>query len=272
MAEWLCNGLQNRLHRFNSGPGLHFHLSFPPQGIPPLPISVKLKGFLDAATLPGIALGSTMMGFSTIAKEAGFDFSMTLITTLSVWGMPGQVAFVSLYAGGASIFLMFVAVALANMRMLLMVITGADILRLKEQGLPLWKRIMLMHFLAITSWTQINVKQSVYSPPQLLSYYISFTLTIFAFGALGTSVGYFLDELIEPDILRLIIYITPLYILLLLMKSRQTIYRYAAIWGGALCPFFYIYLGDWAIFASGLAGGTMAFFIQQLYLRVKLSR
>ena len=23
MAEWLCSGLQNRVHRFNSGPGLH---------------------------------------------------------------------------------------------------------------------------------------------------------------------------------------------------------------------------------------------------------
>ena len=23
VAEWLCSGLQNRLHRFNSGPGLH---------------------------------------------------------------------------------------------------------------------------------------------------------------------------------------------------------------------------------------------------------
>ena len=23
VAEWLCSGLQNRVHRFNSGPGLH---------------------------------------------------------------------------------------------------------------------------------------------------------------------------------------------------------------------------------------------------------
>ena len=131
-------------------------------------ISVSL-GMLDAANVPGIALGSTMMGFAAIARESGFDFWMTFFTSLGVWGMPGQVAFVSLYASGASIFLMFVAAALANMRMMLMVISGSDILRLSESGLPLWKRILMMHLLAITSWAQISHKQNQYSPPIYVS-------------------------------------------------------------------------------------------------------
>ena len=78
---------------------------------------IAKRGALDALALPALALGSTMMGFGAIAREAGFDFWMTTLTTLSVWGMPGQVAFVSLYATGSSMFLMVVAVALANMRM-----------------------------------------------------------------------------------------------------------------------------------------------------------
>ncbi len=28
MAEWLCSGLQNRVHRFNSGSGLHLLENF----------------------------------------------------------------------------------------------------------------------------------------------------------------------------------------------------------------------------------------------------
>ena len=51
-----------------------------------------------------------------------FYFEHVLITTLTVWGMPGQVALVSLYASGASLTVIFLAVALANMRMMLMVI------------------------------------------------------------------------------------------------------------------------------------------------------
>ena len=114
------------------------------------------RGAVDAVNIPGFALGSTMTGFAVIAKEAGFDFWMIVATTASVWGLPGQVAFASLYATGASLMLIFVAVALANMRMMLMVVSGADILHLRERNLPLWRRVLMMHFLAITSWVQIG--------------------------------------------------------------------------------------------------------------------
>ena len=77
-----------------------------------LPIIDKnfyIKGILNAINVPGFALGSTMIGFSVIAKEAGFDIWMVLATTASVWGMPGQIAFASLYAVGSSLVLIFIA-------------------------------------------------------------------------------------------------------------------------------------------------------------------
>ena len=103
-----------------------------------------------------------MLGFGAIAREAGFDFWMTTFTTLSVWGMPGQIAFVGLYATGSSMFLMVVAVALANMRMMLMVISGADMLKLKQHNLTFFQRVFIMHFMAITNWAQLSYKQSTY--------------------------------------------------------------------------------------------------------------
>ena len=232
------------------------------------PGRARIAGVLDAANVPGIALGCTMMGFAAIAKESGFDFWMTFFTSLSVWGMPGQVAFVSLYATGASLFLMFVAVALANMRMMLMVISGADILRLKEASLPLWKRVLMMHLLAITSWAQISYKQKEYAPAILRIYYMAFSITIFVCGMAGTSIGYFLNDLMPPEILRLVIFITPIYILLLLMNAQQTVNQMAAALGGAACPFLYLSAGDWAILLSGIIGGSVA--LALFYLRKKL--
>ena len=228
------------------------------------PRRARIAGVFDASSVPGIALGCTMMGFAVIAREAGFDFWMTFLTSFSVWGMPGQVAFVSLYATGASLFLMFVAVALANMRMMLMVISGADILRLREAGLPLWKRVLMMHLLAITSWAQISYRQEDYSPANLRVYYLSFSLTIFAFGMAGTTIGYFLDDVMPPEILRLVIFITPIYILLLLMNAQQSVSRLAAVLGGAACPFLYAIAGDWAILFAGFLGGTGAIAYYQL--------
>ena len=40
VAEWLCSGLQNRVHRFNSGPGLQ-RINVPANTIP------TLSGFVD---------------------------------------------------------------------------------------------------------------------------------------------------------------------------------------------------------------------------------
>jgi len=216
------------------------------------------RGIIDAINIPGFALGSTMIGFAVIAKEAGFDFWMAVATTASVWGLPGQVAFASLFATGSSLMLIFIAVALANMRMMLMVISAADILHLRDHHLPLWRRYMKMHFLAITSWAQIGFKQPSYEPDALLHYYTGFSLTIFTFGMTGTIAGFFFDEFIPPELLRVIIFVTPIYILLLVINARQTVNRLAVVIGGSLCPFLYAVLGSWSVLVSGLIGGSLA--------------
>ena len=223
---------------------------------------IARQAAIDAIALPALALGSTMLGFGAIAREAGFDFWMTTFTTLSVWGMPGQIAFVGLYATGSSVFLMVVAVALANMRMMLMVISGADMLKLKQHNLNFLQRAIIMHFMAITNWAQLSYKQSIYQPKQLLTYYKWFSAVVFICGMTGTMTGYFLDDLLPPHILRLVIYITPLYILLLLANAQHKINRLAGLFGAALSPFIYIVVGDWAILIAGFIGGTAALFVQ----------
>ena len=213
---------------------------------------------VDALRAPCYALCLTMAGFSTIARESGLDFWMTLSTSLGIWGMPGQVAFASLYSAGASLFVIFVAVSLANMRMLLMVISVADMMHLDSHNLSFWKRVFWMHFLAITAWANVAAAQQKYPPHLLFAYYQGFALTIFAFGILGTVLGYFLSDLIRPEILRIVIFVTPIYIMLMIINARQKANRLAVIFGGALSPVFFPFAGEWAILLSGVVGGSIA--------------
>ena len=213
---------------------------------------------IDALRAPAYALGATMAGFATIAREAGFDVWMTISTSALVWGMPGQVAFASLYSAGASLFIIFVAVTLANMRMLLMVISAADMMHLKSHDLPLWKRVFWMQFLAITAWAHLGFAQQKYPSHLLLAYYQGFSLTIFTFGILGTVIGFFLTDLLLPELLRVVIFVTPIYILLLIMNARQKANRLAVVFGGALSPLFFPFVGEWAILLAGVIGGTFA--------------
>ena len=218
----------------------------------------RLNAMIDALRAPCYALCITMAGFSTIARESGFDFMMALITSLGVWGMPGQVAFASLYSAGASLFIIFVAVSLANMRMLLMVISAADMMQLKSHDLPVWKRVFWMQFLAITAWAHLGFAQQKYPSHLLLPYYQGFSITIFTFGILGTVMGFFLTDLLPPELLRVVIFVTPIYILLLIMNARQKANRLAVVFGGALSPLFFPFAGEWAILLAGLIGGSLA--------------
>ena len=219
------------------------------------------KGVFDAVNVPGFALGSTMMGFSIIAKEAGFSIWMVLLTTASVWGMPGQVAFASLYAVGASLILIFIAVTLANMRMMLMVISGANILNIKKFKLPFWRQFIIFHLMAITSWAQIGFMKDKINNDELIKYYTGFSITIFLFGMLGTLIGFYISDFISNDFLRILIFITPLYILLLVVNSKDNLNRSAVYTGGILAIIFYPIVGTWSILISGILGGSLATYI-----------
>ena len=70
--------------------------------------------------------------------------------------------------------------------------------------------------------------------------------------------GFFLTDLLPPELLRVVIFVTPIYILLLIINARQKANRLAVVFGGALSPVFFPFVGEWAILLAGLIGGTLA--------------
>lgn len=228
-------------------------------------LSPTRQGIIEAARLPGLALAATMLGFATMAREAGFSFIMTLTTTAGVWGLPGQVAMVGLLASGGGFLIIFFAVAMANMRMLLMVISASDIMDIKSQKIPIWQHAILFHLLAITGWVQLGYVAPRYDHKQLLAYYLGFMPTIYIMALSGTALGYFIGDLVPPHLLRVVIYITPLYLILLGLSARQLGNRLAVIFGGLFGLVLMPFLGDLAIFVAGFAGGITAL-LMMLYL------
>ena len=222
-----------------------------------------MTGIWDAMKLPGIALAATMLGFATMAREAGFTLMMTMASTAGIWGLPGQVAMVGLWAGGASIALIFIAVSMANMRMLLMMISASDIMNVRQLKLPLWKHLMLFHMMAVTGWVQVGYMAPKFSPKELLEYYQGFAVTIFSMALGGTLVGYYVADIISDEILRIFIYVTPLYLVLLSLSARQTGNRIAVISGGIFAALLYPYYGNQSLFLAGVAGGLTSFAIMQ---------
>ena len=115
-----------------------------------------------------------------------------------------------------------------------------------------------MQCLAITSWAHLAVAEAVYPRHLLLHYFQGFSLTLYLSGMLGTVFGYFLPDLLPPDLLQVMIFITPIYIFLLITTARQKANRWAVLFGGVLCPLFYPIVGEWSIFIAGVIGGSLA--------------
>ncbi|MGC6517542.1 MAG: AzlC family ABC transporter permease [Candidatus Puniceispirillaceae bacterium] len=219
------------------------------------------QGIWDAAKLPGLALSSTMLGFASMAREAGFSFAMVMASTGGVWGLPGQVAMVGLWAGGSGLFLIFCAVAMANMRMLLMVISASDIMNVKQLKIPLWKHILTFHLMAITSWVQIGYVAPHYRAEELQRYYYGFASTLFTMSLTGTAIGYYIADIMPAPYLRVLIYITPLYLILLGLSARQFGNRLAVALGGLFALALFPFIQEMALFIAGIAGGLAAFMV-----------
>ena len=75
-------------------------------------IGVESRGFLFAAP---------------IALQLGLG--VALISTAGIWSLPGQVAFAELYAAGASVAVIVVAVSMANVRFLPLVLSLMPLVR-----------------------------------------------------------------------------------------------------------------------------------------------
>jgi len=70
-----------------------------------------LVGIRNAFGLPALLLFSAMTGFGSFAQEQGLSLYMSMLSTILIWGLPGQVVHVELYGMGAPLIAVVLGVA-----------------------------------------------------------------------------------------------------------------------------------------------------------------
>lgn len=216
-------------------------------------------GLTDGLGIPGLGLFVSMMGFGAIALEAGLGPWVTFLTTVLVWGLPGQVAFAELYGSAAGWFALFVAVTLANMRMLPMTASGLPMMHLRGHGIGFAGQCLAAQFLAITGWAHLATATERYRPDCILPYYIGLSIVIYTSALIGTMVGYYLNDFASDTATRIAVFSTPIYLILMVAGARRVMNQWAVGLGIAICPPLYLVIGDWSVMVAGLLGGTAAF-------------
>ena len=215
-------------------------------------------GLREAAGAPALAIGASFLGFGALVRESGLTLWHGLISTATTWALPGQVAMVELYAVGAGLMAIALAVGASATRLLPMVMTLLPLMR--QPGVPQRHYLLWVHFIALTGWA-VTMRVGPSLPPALrLPFFQGFTLVLWATTLLATAIGYLLPEVLPEAVTLSLVFLTPLYFTVLFLEDLRGHRKVLSLALGALFgPLLFLLSPDWSLMLTGLLGGSLAF-------------
>jgi predicted branched-subunit amino acid permease len=223
-------------------------------------------GVRDGLGVPGIVLGASFLGFGSLVRESGLSLPFGLISTATGWALPGQLALVELYGAGAGLLAVTLAVALTNARLLPMTISAMPLLRHPDHPRPLYW--IAAHFIAVTGWAQLMRRVPELRPEHRLPYFLALTVTLWVISLLATAIGWELAGQVPQPVTLGLVFLNPLYFLLLFLAEVASRPRLLALlFGAGLGPLFHLLTPDWGLLLSGLIAGSLAFALDRVLAR-----
>jgi predicted branched-subunit amino acid permease len=223
-------------------------------------------GLREALGVPGLVMGASFIGFGSLVRESGLSLPFGLVSTATGWALPGQLALVELYGAGAGLLAIALAVALTNARLMPMTITAMPLLRHpRHPAIFYW---IAAHFIAVTGWALLMRRADALRPAHRLPYYFGLTLTLWAISLLATALGWELAGQVPQPVTLGLVFLNPLYFLLLFLADASGRARLMALgFGAALGPLLHLLTPDWGLLLCGLIAGTLAFALDRAVVR-----
>ena len=229
------------------------------------PGQARLAGMRAAIGAPALVLGASYVGFGAFVHQSGLTLLQGLASTTTGWALPGQIALIEIFAAGGSILAAAIAVGLANARLLPMVVTLLPILRRGDgTASPRPIHYFAAHFIALTGWAVSMQRAPDMPPDQRLPFFLGFTSVIWSATFLATALGFFLVGLLPTPVTLGLVFLNPLYFMLLFVGDLARRERgLALIIGAVLGPLLHLASPEWGLLITGVGGGTIAFLLIQ---------
>lgn len=219
-----------------------------------------LAGVRVGMSVPAAVLFATAIGFGAMARDGGFSFGHTLFTTATMFALPNQVMLFDQLARNETLLIVIIAVALTAMRLLPMTVTLAPLLDRPRRRLGL--DLVLSHFVSISTWLEGHRHLPGKPEPERVPFFVGLGLTVVITMIVATVLGYVMASSLPPLITLALLFTTPVYFFLsLLATARTRLDAYAIAAGGGLIPVMYVIVPGYDLLATGLIGGTAAFFL-----------
>jgi len=203
-----------------------------------------------------------MTGFGSLARESGFSLGMALSTTAGIWGLPGQVAMAELHAAGVSTVFVILASSLANARFMPMAVSFIPLIR--EGVARFGWMFILVQMLSINSWAAGQRAFPEIIPKMRARYYVCFAIICMSAGLVGTATGYYGIGVMNRSAALGLIFLNPLFFAVLIAGTRVKPAMVAILVGIPLGPILHMLSPDWGLLATGILGGSLAYWISRI--------
>lgn len=220
------------------------------------------RGLLDGFSLPAFMVAASMIGYGALVHSAGLSLAFGVVSTLGIWGLPGQVALIEYMLLGAPLVSMLIGVSLANMRFLPMSMSLAPLFRGSKTG---WRlRYLWVQFMSVNTWVGLLRRVPELSPDQRGPFYAGFSTICMIAGAGGVSAGYLMAEAMPFYVTVTLVFLNPIYFAFVFaaMRARAGLLAFAA--GAVAGPPMYILTPEWSLPLAGIVAGSVGYFADRL--------
>lgn len=220
-------------------------------------------GLISGLGAPGLALIASFIGFGALARELGLSLPQSMLSTVTIWAVPGQMALAEMQALEADFFAIVVAVTLINARFLPMTLPLFAYLGSHRGGIARKASLYgLGQFVALTFWTGSMRVMPLLPMAQRMPWLYGFGLSCIGVSIVATGVGYAAASALPVALKLALVFLNPLFFLLVFSADVKGAGNIAAILAGAAIglavhPFW----PDWSLMAGGVVGGSFAFVI-----------
>jgi predicted branched-subunit amino acid permease len=222
------------------------------------PRAAMRAGMRDSVGVPMLVLGSSYLGFGSLVHGAGLDVWLGLFSTLTGWALPGQIVVIELYSLGGALFVVAAAVAMTNARLLPMTVALMPYLR--APGTPRWRYYAVSHFIAVTAWAAAMRVCPALPANQRLPYFAGFGMTLWTMCLVTTAVGFYLAGGLPGVVTLGLVFLNPIYFMLVFVADAKHRGRILALAIGALLgPPLHLLSADWGLLITGVLAGSLAF-------------
>ena len=214
-------------------------------------------------TLPGLVLIGSMVGFGSLARDAGWSlFEMTLASVV-IWALPAQVILIGALASGAGVAAALVAVSLSSIRLLPMVCSILPVVF--RPGTSLFTRMAASHYVAQTVWVLTLLNADRLARDERPAFYFWMANLVVFLSVCGGVVGWFLAGRLPRPLDIALLMLTPVSFLLSTEKTAARFdMKLAFALGLLLLPVAHelaplVGLGEWDMLIAGVVAGGVAF-------------